>query len=284
VSLRQGWQVQSVFQIHLHINDLALLKLIQSFFGVGKIRISKKGDSAIFVVESLADIKKAIIPHFDKYPLLTKKKADFLLFKLAIKLISLKEHLTIEGLQKIVNIRASMNLGLSEELTKAFPNTNPIDRPNVAEKSSLILNPYWIAGFFSGEGCFYVGVGKSETHKLGSKVQLRFEVAQHSRDAELIKSLVHYFKCGNYHKRSTQSASVFYVSRLPDIIQKIIPFFDQYSLQGGKYKDFADFKRAATIVKKKEHLTVDGLEQIVKIKAGMNRGRSSYVGDSPPLR
>ena len=31
-----------------------------------------------------------------------------------------KKHLTLEGLQEIVNIRASMNLGLSDELKKRF--------------------------------------------------------------------------------------------------------------------------------------------------------------------
>ena len=33
------------------------------------------------------------------------------------------EHLKEEGLQSIINIRASFNLGLSEVLNTAFPNT-----------------------------------------------------------------------------------------------------------------------------------------------------------------
>jgi len=36
-----------------------------------------------------------------------------------------KEHLTIEGLQKIVNIKATINRGLSEELKVAFTNVIP---------------------------------------------------------------------------------------------------------------------------------------------------------------
>ena len=32
-----------------------------------------------------------------------------------------KEHNTIEGIQKIVNIKASLNLGLSNDLKEAFP-------------------------------------------------------------------------------------------------------------------------------------------------------------------
>ena len=37
-------------------------------------------------------------------------------------MINAKEHLTIEGLHKIVAIKASMNWGLSDELKKEFPN------------------------------------------------------------------------------------------------------------------------------------------------------------------
>ena len=45
-----------------------------------------------------------------------------------------KEHLTSEGLQKIVNIKASLNLGLSVKLRAAFPNTIPVARPLVIDQ------------------------------------------------------------------------------------------------------------------------------------------------------
>jgi hypothetical protein len=41
-----------------------------------------------------------------------------------------------------------------------------------------------------------------------------------------------------------------------------------------KAKDFADFCEAALIIKEGRHLTEDGLEELVKIKSGMNKGRS----------
>jgi len=50
----------------------------------------------------------------EKYPLLTQKAADFLLFKKAVELVNNKAHLTVEGVKEIVNIKASMNLGLSD--------------------------------------------------------------------------------------------------------------------------------------------------------------------------
>ena len=45
-----------------------------------------------------------------------------------------KEHLTPSGLQQIVNLRASINNGLSETQISAFPNTKPVPRPVVVDQ------------------------------------------------------------------------------------------------------------------------------------------------------
>lgn len=49
----------------------------------GIIGVNEKTDMAVFTVQSLKDLTNIIIPHIMKYPLLTQKRADFLLFKLA---------------------------------------------------------------------------------------------------------------------------------------------------------------------------------------------------------
>jgi hypothetical protein len=50
------------------------------------------------------------------------------------------EHLTKEGLRKIVAIKASMNRGIPDELKKAFPNTIPVPRPLVVNQE--ITDPF----------------------------------------------------------------------------------------------------------------------------------------------
>lgn len=51
-----------------------------------------------------------------------------------------KEHLTEEGLAKIVNIKAAMNFGvLSKELLSRFTNVNPVKRP--IKKNMKIAHP-----------------------------------------------------------------------------------------------------------------------------------------------
>jgi hypothetical protein len=66
--------------------------------------------------------------------LITQKRADYELFKQALELIQNKEHLTNEGIQKIVRIKVSMNLGLSDSLKAFFPNVIPAPRPIVKDQ------------------------------------------------------------------------------------------------------------------------------------------------------
>jgi hypothetical protein len=59
--------------------------------------------------------------------------------------MNIKAHLTIEGLINIVNIKASMNLGLPDKLIANFPDYSPVERPIV--NTDLIPNSNWISGF-----------------------------------------------------------------------------------------------------------------------------------------
>jgi hypothetical protein len=76
--------------------------------GIGTIHI-EKNNIVRFQIPGLNELIKILLPHFEKYPLLTKKAEDFILFQQVIEIMNTKEHLTIEGLRKIINIRASMN-------------------------------------------------------------------------------------------------------------------------------------------------------------------------------
>ena len=125
----------------MHAKDLLLLKQIQSFFGVGTIKVRKSNNQVIFSVSSAKDIITRIIPHFEKYTLLTQKRADFELFKSIIELMNKAEHLTTEGLVKIVRFRASMNNGLTKVLEESFSGISPVPRPAVSELDQKIKDP-----------------------------------------------------------------------------------------------------------------------------------------------
>jgi hypothetical protein len=90
-----GWVVQLCFIISLHKKDTALLEQIKYSLGVGNVKKQGK-DSIQLRVSSVKDLQ-VIVDLFDKYPLITQKLADYLLFKRAFELINRKEHLTTEG-------------------------------------------------------------------------------------------------------------------------------------------------------------------------------------------
>ena len=73
---------------------------------MGNIVTNKKSGVALYNVKSVAEINHIIIPHFEKYPLLTQKFADFSLFKQIVELVLQKEHLTLLGLKKILKLNA----------------------------------------------------------------------------------------------------------------------------------------------------------------------------------
>ena len=89
---------------------------------------------------SIKDLNKLVF-YLEKYPLLTQKAADLFLFKQIINIINNKAHLTVEGLNQIVNLKASMNLGLSDKLKLEFPGYQPVERP-VINCENVIINPY----------------------------------------------------------------------------------------------------------------------------------------------
>ena len=189
---KTGWNVQARTQIKMHEKDRALIQSIQEFFGgIGYISKPNNRSTVEFRVSTLNDIINVIIPHFDNYPLITKKHSDYVLFKQVILLMLNKEHNTLKGIQKIVNIKASLNLGLSKDLKEAFPDTIPTKKLESCVENNL--SPGWMAGFSTGESNFFITVQKSNT-KSGLATSLRFSIAQHSRDLLLLESFVNFLK------------------------------------------------------------------------------------------
>ena len=256
------------------------MEQIKKFFTVGRI-YEKKDGMAQYVVTSVKDLQ-VIREHFEKYTLLTKKRGDFELWIKALDLYKNKEHLTEQGLQKIVAIRATLNRGLTDSLKAAFPTVVPVNRSDVDNITEI--DPDWMAGFTSAEGSFMILIRNSQWRK-GVIVELVFQLAQHSRDEQLIKNLVKYFESGYVSKYK----NAFYpsgVKKFADIQSKISPFFNKYPIQGVKNLDYLDFCKAAELMKNKArargpcktqglaHLTKEGLDLIRQIKANINKGRA----------
>ena len=274
---KTDWSVSLVFQISLHERDRNILEQIKNYFGVGGI-FNHDSASLNYSVRSYKDLQ-IIIAHFDKFPLISQKLKDYTLFKLAYNLFIKKEHLSIEGVEKLVVIKNSMNLGLSPQLKAAFANINPnkeIEEPYLENTNTgikKITEPNWVAGFASGEGCFLVDLIKSKSTKIGFSISLRFIITQHSRDEQLLLSLIHYFNCGKLNKNN--NCFNLTIRKFEDLDKKIIPFFIKYPIVGQKLLDFRRRRlcRVGELINKKAHLTIEGLNIISEIKSKMNTRR-----------
>ena len=110
-----------------------------------------------------------------------------------------------------------------------------------------------MAGFTSGKGCFLVKISKSKDSKLENVVGLGFNLTQHKRDRELIKSFVYFFfKCGNIY--FNRDAVILRVNKFSDINEKILPFFKEHKILEVKSRDFDDWCKVASLMKEKKNI------------------------------
>ena len=180
-----------------------------------------------------------IINHFDLYPLMTKKQADYELFKSAYVLIKNKSHITNKGILELLALKAVLNKGLSKDLSVAFPDIVPALRPEVV--LSKVVDPFWLVGFtnfffyiyeiyvnkkVNAEGCFSVTIFKYLTSRLGEVVKLSFILTQSDRDKDLMNSLIEYLGCGNITAVNRGTID-FKVSKFSSIRDNIIPLLEK---------------------------------------------------------
>lgn len=88
-----------------------------------------------------------------------------------------------------------------------------------------------------------------------------------------MNKLIDLFNCGNIFKHSNKKAIVLSISKFDDIYFKMIPLFNKYKIKGVKYLDYEDFCKAGEIIRKGDHLKLEGLEKIQIIKSEMNRAK-----------
>ncbi len=224
---------------------------------------------ACYSVSSIKDLVQIITPHFLKYPLLTQKGADFILFKQIVELMGNKDHLTFEGKKKL-NIKAAMNLGLSESFKSEFKDFIPVERPLI--QNEIIPDPYWITGFVDGEVTFDIKIYSSKTN-VGFALVLIFRIPQNARDSRINELIMKYFRSGSIEKHTKHPSVTLVITKFTTISDKIIPFFDKYPLNGVKYFDSLDWCTVQKLKNNKAHLTQDGFNLIRTIKSGMNKGR-----------
>lgn len=103
------WKITASFNISQ--KDRVILAWIKKIMGCGTLR--ERPDGVVYYeVTNIASLKEKIIPFFVKFGFISaKKKTNFSIFKQIVGLMSKGEHLTSEGMLKVLELRETLNIG-----------------------------------------------------------------------------------------------------------------------------------------------------------------------------
>ncbi len=140
---------------------------------------------------------------------------------------------------------------------------------------NLVLDKNYVLGLVDGEGSFNVRINDD---KRRSRVELKFSLKLRHQDKGILHELQKFFECGNVYiqrdKRENHSLCYrFEVQNKKDIIEKIIPFFDENQPKiPSRKRDFELFKKIAELSKDSANIS-----EMKMLKEQMHWG-SQYTG------
>ena len=115
-------------------------------------------------------------------------------------------------------------------------------------------------------------------------MQAAFQIRMHYKYSDLLVLVQQFFKGVGFFTTDVKANTVNYsVTKLSDLINIIIPHFENYPLQSAKKLDFELWTQCIEIMANKEHLTESGLNKIVSIKSSLNKGLSDDLMTAFPV-
>lgn len=149
-------KINFTFKIGQSLYNIKVLYLIKSKLGVGDINIKEGSNSAAYRIRNKEFILTKIIPIFDKYPLLTSKRFDYLKFKECL-IISFRDDITLRSSKKIELIKNIKTKNISNNfISDAWGSLNIDNIKSVTDiRLRTIMSKSWLTGFIEAEGSFY---------------------------------------------------------------------------------------------------------------------------------
>ncbi len=112
-NVRLGLQVIPEFHVSQNGERLSVLNLFVETLDCGIIKRNAPAGSRdktfVYVVKRHEELYKKVLPFFERFPLRSEKNQEFLKFAEVVRLMHCKEHLTSNGIKKILEIAFSMN-------------------------------------------------------------------------------------------------------------------------------------------------------------------------------
>jgi hypothetical protein len=111
---KTGWQIFPEFVITQGSKSLSALEIIRNYFKCGRLFINRRYDNHKdhlyrYCVRSISELKKTIIPFFQRNELKTYKLNDFKLFSKIVENMYVSDHLNRKGMNKIAKLVEKMN-------------------------------------------------------------------------------------------------------------------------------------------------------------------------------
>jgi len=108
-TLAVGWEVRPGFSVSQNGDRAEVLHAIRSYFGCGSIRPDRSDRTLKWETRRLEDILGRVLPHFERYPLLSGKRHDLDRFGSVCRLMATGAHRRHDGLAEIVELVSGMN-------------------------------------------------------------------------------------------------------------------------------------------------------------------------------
>jgi hypothetical protein len=128
----------------------------------------------------------------------------------------------------------------------------------------------YLSGYADGEGCFCVSINKSWRHKFGWEIRPSFSVSQNSDRAQVLEILKQHFACGTIRPDRSDRTLKYEVRSVADLVERIIPHFEENPLLSSKQRDFEFFAQICRLMAKGHHHTSGGFKRIIELAFEMN--------------
>src|SRR3982750_1701105 len=103
-TLTVGWEVRPSFSVSQNGDRAEVLHALQAYFRCGSIRPDRSDKTLKWETRRLEDLLGRVIPHFERFPLLSGKRSDFERFAAICRHMAEGGHRDRAGLVRIVEL------------------------------------------------------------------------------------------------------------------------------------------------------------------------------------
>ena len=138
------------------------------------------------------------------------------------------------------------------------------------------MDPWYVTGLAEGEGCFCISIAIRSKLKVGLEARPSFSLSLNEKDRELLGDLKTYFGCGWIRESKSDRTFKYEARSVADLVDHVVPHFEAYPLRGAKRRSFSGFAQVCQMIRQGDHLTPEGMAEIVRIAYEMNLGKRRH--------